>query len=71
MNISTELKPFFTEREWSEIEFALTYSFAFSHGTDGHHRLMLIAKLFDMLSKQSTMKQETFLGELGEPTQEV
>lgn len=35
----------FTERELMEIKFALMYVEEFLHGTDGHNRLMLIAKL--------------------------
>lgn len=36
----------YTERELSEIRFALTYVDTFNHGTDGHNRLNVIAKLY-------------------------
>lgn len=39
----------FTEREMSEIELARIYAASFNHGTDGHNRLLLINKLFEML----------------------
>jgi hypothetical protein len=39
----------FTKRELQEIEFARIYASSFDHGTDGHHRLKIIAKLADML----------------------
>ena len=36
-------------RQLKEIEFARIYAKDFAHGTDGHHRLLLIAKLADLL----------------------
>jgi hypothetical protein len=35
-----------TEREQSEVKFSLAYFDHFQHGTDGHSRLVLIAKLW-------------------------
>lgn len=40
-----------TEREISEIEFAQLYSREYNHGTDGHNRLNLIAKLVDIINQ--------------------
>lgn len=37
------------EREFQECEFAKKYALDFAHGTAGHNRLMLIAKLCEML----------------------
>lgn len=37
------------ERQRQEIAFARVYANQFGHGTDGHHRLLLIAKLAGML----------------------
>lgn len=39
------------ERQQKEIRFATIYARQFGHGTDGHNRLLLIAKLSDMLDK--------------------
>lgn len=39
----------FDERQQKEIEFASLYAANFSHGTDGHHRLLLIAKMAEFL----------------------
>lgn len=33
------------DREWAEICFAREYKEHFKHGTDGHNRLLLLAKL--------------------------
>jgi hypothetical protein len=41
-----------TEREHNELRFARLYAEQFAHGTDGHNRLLLIAKLADMLDEQ-------------------
>lgn len=38
-------KPAFTQREMSEIELALLYVMRCKHGTAGHNRLLLIAKM--------------------------
>lgn len=35
----------FTERDIKEIEFACLYDDKFKHGTDGHNRLVIIARL--------------------------
>lgn len=37
------------ERQQNEVLFAIVYEAHFSHGTDGHNRLLLISKLVDML----------------------
>ncbi|HEY8310812.1 MAG TPA: hypothetical protein VIG47_09660 [Gemmatimonadaceae bacterium] len=45
----------FDERERNEIRFAHIYRGEFQHGTDGHHRLLLISKLattLDLLSER-------------------
>lgn len=39
------------DRQRKEIEFALIYTDGFAHGTDGHNRLLLIAKLARMLDE--------------------
>ena len=40
-----------TQREEQEIHFAKIYADDFSHGTDGHSRLLLIARLATALQK--------------------
>jgi hypothetical protein len=40
------------ERQRHEVRFAQLYADTFSHGTDGHNRLLLIAKMADMLDEQ-------------------
>jgi hypothetical protein len=35
----------FNERDINEILFAMIYADQFSHGTDGHNRLLIISKL--------------------------
>ena len=37
------------ERQSKEIDFAVLYAGDFHHGTDGHNRLLLIAKLSEIL----------------------
>lgn len=39
------------ERQQKELKFARLYQKDFGHGTDGHHRLLLIARLADMLDE--------------------
>jgi hypothetical protein len=39
------------ERQQKELMFARMYAKDFAHGTDGHHRLLLIAKLAAMLDE--------------------
>lgn len=41
------------DRQQKEIEFAELYTTEFHHGTDGHNRLMLIAKLCAAIDKLS------------------
>lgn len=42
-------RPELTERELNEIDLALFYKENLAHGTDGHSRLILIAKLAELL----------------------
>lgn len=39
------------DRQRKELDFAAMYANGFSHGTDGHNRLLLIAKLRELLNK--------------------
>jgi hypothetical protein len=39
------------ERELKEVNFCREYAKNFAHGTDGHSRLMLIAKMAELLDK--------------------
>jgi hypothetical protein len=39
------------ERQQKELLFARLYAKDFAHGTDGHHRLLLIAKLAALLDE--------------------
>lgn len=41
----------FTEREKREIDLACLYARDFAHGTDGHGRLLLIAKLVAVIKQ--------------------
>lgn len=43
-------KQLFDERQRQEIEFAVLYAKMFNHGTDGHHRLNIIAKMERLLN---------------------
>lgn len=38
-----------TDRELKELHFAIAYAMHYNHGTDGHGRLLLIAKLCQLL----------------------
>jgi hypothetical protein len=38
-------EPTFSEREINEIKFCVMYAEEFGHGTDGHNRMLLVAKL--------------------------
>lgn len=40
---------FLDERQQKELQFAQSYASQFAHGTDGHHRLLLIAHLARIL----------------------
>lgn len=42
------------EREWAEVCFARVYKNNFKHGTDGHNRLLLLAKLSYLLDEMET-----------------
>jgi hypothetical protein len=46
------------ERQRKEVEFALIYADGFAHGTDGHNRLLLIAKLARMLDEAENKTKE-------------
>lgn len=48
-----------TERQQEEIEFALVYNASFNHGTDGHHRLNLIAALALLLAEKHAALEKT------------
>jgi hypothetical protein len=37
------------ERQQKEVQFAEVYAQHFSHGTDGHNRLLLVAKMAEAL----------------------
>ena len=41
-----------TDRERKELEFAELYDKEFSHGTDGHNRLLLISKIASRLDHE-------------------
>lgn len=45
-----------TEREQKEVMFARMYAEDFGHGTDGHSRLMVIAKLAEQLDTYQNQK---------------
>lgn len=40
------------DRQKKELSFAKSYKYNFSHGTDGHHRLCLIALLAEIIDGQ-------------------
>lgn len=40
-----------TDREKDEVKLAQLYAKEFNHGTDGHNRLILIAKLVDIINQ--------------------
>jgi hypothetical protein len=44
-------KKLLDERQQKELEFAELYAADFHHGTDGHNRLLLLAKLSEMLTR--------------------
>jgi hypothetical protein len=44
-------KKLLDERQQKELEFAELYAAEFHHGTDGHSRLMLLAKLSELLTR--------------------
>lgn len=41
------------DRQQKELDFARTYAQSYHHGTDGHSRLMLIARLAELLDRQA------------------
>jgi hypothetical protein len=45
------------ERSQNEILFACMYATSFVHGTDGHHRLLLIADLAERLTAQEEQRE--------------
>lgn len=45
------------DRQRAEIAFAKMYAKNFAHGTDGHHRLTIIARLAELLDHYETQKQ--------------
>ncbi len=46
----------FNDREIMEINFSGTYAAKYAHGTDGHTRLMIISKLFEILRSEMPWK---------------
>lgn len=44
-------KQILDERQQKELEFAELYAKEFHHGTDGHNRLLLLAKLSELLTR--------------------
>jgi hypothetical protein len=59
----------FDTRELAELDFARHYA-AKPHGTDGHHRLMLISKLYDIALELSKQLQE-YEDNDGWPTKDI
>lgn len=55
------------ERQHKELAFAEVYASAFAHGTDGHHRLLLIAKLAHLLDVAYGMTVEAKSSEHSQP----
>lgn len=47
-----------TERQWQEVKFSQAYIDSFAHGTDGHNRLELIAKMASILTEQEKERGE-------------
>lgn len=43
------------DRQRKEVELARVYAARFAHGTDGHGRLLLIAKLAELLDRGSLL----------------
>ena len=54
-------------REWQEVSFAQVYAKDFAHGTAGHVRLMLIAKLADLLDEAEKVKREQYAVKVSGP----
>ena len=62
MTEQPQLKPWhqlLTDRELKELTFAIHYALHFNHGTAGHNRLLLIAKLADIIDSQHKPDTET------------
>ena len=49
-NVITTLDGF-TERELNEIIFCRTYVAKFNHGTDGHNRMVVVTKLYELVKR--------------------
>lgn len=56
MTVEEFINEQFDERERQELKLATFYYKELHHGTDGHNRLMLIAKLFYMLISQMLLE---------------
>jgi hypothetical protein len=54
------------ERQRKEVAFACVYRDHYAHGTDGHNRLLLIAKLFDLLCQLSPVSGKVAEKESGQ-----
>lgn len=48
-----------SEREQNEVNFCMVYSEQFAHGTDGHTRMLIVAKLAKMLDEMELARNET------------
>lgn len=52
----------FDERQQQEVHFCLDYVGNFNHGTDGHGRITVVAKLYqrivELLNEVATLKRE-------------
>lgn len=60
------LKLGLSERDLKEIAFARLYTQDFSHGTDGHNRLLIVARLANILEDQfnaSIVPSQDYRGE--------
>jgi hypothetical protein len=53
-----EWRELLTEREFKEVAFACTYAKEYNHGTAGHNRLLLIAKLVEILDNIEHKKDQ-------------
>ena len=64
MENSRDMFDLFNERERNEIQFARIYSEDFRHGTDGHTRILLVAKLANIIEMMCEFISEEDFAEL-------
>lgn len=57
MNDDLDWRRDFDERELKEVSFSQVYATGFAHGTAGHNRLMLIAKMAEQLDRYESLLQ--------------